>query len=239
MNYQQGGNRPQSPKIYHSALAQHGEASVQVLAPPKHGTTQQGKPYHKVRLNIFNPATGGYVEHSYFTTQQIADQLGQYVNQTITIVASGSDHPSQNTARIDVIPAHHGPAQAQGGYQQQAPAPQQSYQAPAPQPQMRNNSADQFAAAQTFIKQHANLARLCIVEAVAIAAQAPITKEQEQALASSFLIAAERAGHVASMPVQPINPFGGAPQPAPAQYQQPAPQGGYQGGDDDSEDIPF
>lgn len=235
MNYQQGGNRPQSPEIKHDDLLNMGTVSVQVLRPPYSGVSKRtGKPFSKVELNVFNTATGAFELRVYFCDQQTANLLGQYVNQTISIVASVDGR----NRRIDVIPAHHGPAQAQGGYQQQAPAPQQSYQA-SPQPQMRNNSADQFAAAQTFIKQHANLARLCIVEAVAIAAQAPITKEQEQALASSFLIAAERAGHVASMPVQPINPFGGAPQPAPAQYQQSAPQGGYQGGDDDSEDVPF
>lgn len=230
-NNQQGGNRPQSPKIYHSALVEQGSTSVQVLAPPKHGTTQQGKPYHKVRLNIFNPSTGGYVEHSYFTTEAIANHLGQYVNQTISIVASGSDHPSQNSARIDVIPAHHGPAA-----QQQAP--QQQYQQPAPQPQQQRQQASPpsaeavFASAKAQLKQIGNLARLCIMEAGAISDEANLTPDHRQALCASLLIAAEKSGLVASMPVQPI-PFSGAPQ-------QPVQQGTQYGAPDDAdEDCPF
>lgn len=200
--------------IHHSKLTQMGEVSVKVLGRSVERTSDRGA-FLKVPLAIFDEQTGVWTNTDYMNvSEHCASILDQHVGSEITIVASGTDRDGSD--HIEVLGAHHGPAQAPARQHRQ---PQREEQAPRQERPMQRNSAGDFASATAHVKQAANLMRLCLVEAAAIGGEAQLDDEHVRTIASSLFISAERAGMLSAMPVQALNVFGAAPRGEEAQGQ--------------------
>jgi len=208
-----GNNRQSAPALYHSALVKMGPTVMTIKSAPryvKNGT-----------LCVTTVLVNGQEQGLFAENETIAQTLGGYVGQQVTVIASGS----RDSATLTVQPAG----------QQQA-APQQAPQQQAAQPASNQGSGD-LRGAKVFFCQGANLMRLAVKKANDIAVELGLPDEHRQGIATTLFIQADRQGLLATMPIDPFTPqelgWGAASQPAqqPA-YQEPAPQ-------QDEESVPF
>jgi hypothetical protein len=186
-------------KLYHSALVKQGPTLAFVKGPPKTIQKKDGSgSFTKVTFTIQGK------DCDYFLPNGVDSQpLLVAAGTSVLLIAQGDDR--QGTATLTIGPASQGAPQQQAPpqYQQpQAPAPQQNYQPPqqaAPPPQ-----ANGLIQAKKHMAQNANLMRMAVKKAFDLGSEFGLPQEHIQGIATTLFISAERAGHAASMPLEPF-----------------------------------
>jgi hypothetical protein len=186
-------------KLYHSALVKQGPTLAFVKGAPKQIQRKDGSgSFWKVTFTIQGK------DCDYFLPNGLdPNALVVAAGTSVLLIAQGDDR--NGTATLTIGPASQGaPQQQQPQYQQpQAPAPQQqSYQQPqqpAPPPQ-----ANGLIQAKKAMAQNANLMRMAVKKAFDLGAEFGLPSEHIQGVATTLFISVERAGHAASMPLEPF-----------------------------------
>jgi hypothetical protein len=200
MSFQGPNNRPKTPSLWHS----------QLVKQPRLVTVKSLKFIQKLDKFVAELIIEG-VEHAYWINKpEIKASLDPYIGQQVVLIGSGNDKQGTETLEVQsagvsgaTIPqpttnkwAAAAPVTQQPT--QHAPVPTQPVHVP---PQALHGGE---RAAKQFLCQASNLMRLCVKKAHDIMVEFGLPEEHRQGISTTLFIQADRAGHIAGMPIQPF-----------------------------------
>jgi hypothetical protein len=187
MAYQ--SNQPKAPVLSHFTLAKNGPKLVAVKSPPKWVKSNS--------LCVIELIVDG-VAHVYFTeNKDIASKFQQYVGKSVVLIASGNS--KQKTDSMEIQPAGV-PASSLPAVQS---APQQAQK---PVEKVITAPAHPDKDAKQFLRQAANLMRLCVKKANDIAVELNLPEQHRQGIATTLFINGDKQGYISSMPITAYTP---------------------------------